>query len=223
MSVCEKVGELKRADVVNAIVKNAERKLKQLRSLCGDAIWEETTLPDRNDSRWNQRTDGVLGSRMLRIIAPLSYCLEVFRCADVGYFLRHGGVRCDWRKIPNPMQTVWSIWWSGVTAWRDIDWREIGGNYLEVKAVELALNYTKHMTRFHLRPPILSDVRGQDRQQRARQMLTMWTKVMQSAKEAQMQMLKEDDWPPYEFRPWEFVDLQKMPIVLWIAEQRGKK
>ena len=96
------------------------------------------------------------------------------------------------------MQTVWSVWWSGVTDWRGIDWREIGGNYLEVKAVELALNYTKHMARFHLRPPILSDVRGQDRQQRARQMLTMWTKVMQSAKEAQMQMLKEDDWPPYE-------------------------
>ena len=163
--VSQKMGEIRRASVLTDIVERAEQQLKELRSLCGDAIWEETTLPDRNDSRWNQGTDTFLGSRMFRIIVPLSYCLEVFRCADVGYFLRHGGVRCDWRKIHNPMQTVWSIWWSGVTAWRDIDWREIGGNYLEVKAVLLALNYTEHMTRFQLRRPNLTGVPREKRSQ----------------------------------------------------------
>ena len=97
MSVCEKVGELKRADVVNAIVKSAERELKQLRNLCGDAMSEESTVRAVTDPRWFIGTEGCRGSRMYRVVVPLSLGLKVFQEAELSHFLQYGSVRCHMR------------------------------------------------------------------------------------------------------------------------------
>ena len=153
---------------------------------------------------------------------PLSLAVNVFHEADVNHFLQYGSVRCHMGELPK----VWSLRAGGTTPWESEDWSDMGIDestaFLEVKAVELALNYTEHMTRFQLRRPNLTGVPREKRSEHAKDMLKMWTKVMQSSKRAQMQTEQHSGWPPDDFRPWKIVKEEDMPMVLWIAEQSAK-
>ena len=90
---------------------------------------------------------------------------------------------------------------------------EEGEAVLEVQAVELALDYTKHRERVELQPTGCSH-------KAARDMLKMWSKVLISTKRAQMQNEKTGDWPSVAMRPWKITSVWEMPVVLWILENQ---
>ena len=90
---------------------------------------------------------------------------------------------------------------------------EEGQAVLEVQAVELALDYTKHRERVELQPTGRSH-------KAARDMLKMWSKVLISTKRAQMQNEKTGDWPSVAMRPWKIISFWEMPVVLWILENQ---
>ena len=200
----EKMTALKRVDVMIAIRKEAEQDLVNLRRLCGKAIWEDNT---ELNYMWHFGYEGNVGARTYRVLVPLRLAVHVFEKADVDHFLEYGTVRCRMAELPQ----VSSLRAATTTAWRKEwnDWKKMGiveedRVVLEVKAVELALDYTKHMTRFQLHRPNLTRVPRQQWFRRAKEMLKMWTKVMKSSKRAQMQTEEPRDWPPGEMRPWPF-------------------
>ena len=80
---------------------------------------------------------------------------------------------------------------------------------LDVRAVELGLDYTKYSERVMLQAPRCSVDEAQT-------MLELWTKVLRSTKQAQMQNENTADWPSLDRRPWQFKGLQSMPVVLWV-------
>ena len=85
------------------IVKSLEEEgiLQSLVQKSG-VIFQELPTPDRSDRRWSTGLNSNNKSRTYRVLAPLWYWVDIFRNADVGYFIRHGGVRCHWRSLRNP-------------------------------------------------------------------------------------------------------------------------
>ena len=87
------------------------------------AIFQELPTPDRSDRRWSTGLNGNNKSRTYRVLAPLWYWLDIFRKADVGYFIRHGGVRCHWKRLRRP---TWEIYLIRSTGLMPVKWWEVG-------------------------------------------------------------------------------------------------
>ena len=159
------------------------------------------------------------GARKYRVLVPLGLAVQVFERASVDHFRRYGTARCSMAELPQ----VSSLRAATTTAWRRewTDWMQMGiveedKAVLEVKAVELALDYTKHRTRFELQRPWCSF-------EAARDMLKMWSRSMQSSKRAQMQNENSSDWPRGHMRPWPIISFWDMPVVLWLLELQRRE
>ena len=150
-------------------------------------------------------------SRTYRVLAPLWYWVDIFRNADVGYFIRHGGVRCHWRSLRSPECEIFLI---RSTELMPVKWDEVGGPWVEVKTVELDRDYRNSMRRFQLLQPQFTEVQRtcSERESVVRRLLDGWIELMLNTKLAQMQ---ED----YVIPPWSVSTTECMPVVCWIRKQ----
>ena len=107
-----------------------------------------------------------------------------------------------------------TAWEKGWTVWKQRGIVENNKAVLEVKAVELALDYTKEGPRLEL------ERLESCTEEAAREMLDTWARVLVSTKQAQMQNEKTENWPSRPMRPWRIRRLWEMPVVFWILELR---
>ena len=146
-------------------------------------------------------------------MCPLNYFLGIFNNADITYFGQFGGVSAHYKELPN--EPVYCV---KLPKLEPTDWSLIGGPYVEVKAIELALDFRRDMRRWHLLQPKVKNVDEQSRAEVLTGYLRQWTSVMISAKTAQMQSENRNDWPSEV--PWDINELRDMPVVLWLKRQR---
>ena len=105
-----------------------------------------------------------------------------------------------------------TAWPDGWTVWEERGMVENNKAVMEVKAVELALDYTKEGTRLEL------DRLESCTEDAARKMLDTWARILESTKQAQMQTEKTENWPSGRMRPWRIRSLWQMPVVFWIVK-----
>ena len=143
----------------------------------------------------------------------MRYFLEFVNKADIPHFGEAGGVRAHWEDLPD--EPVYSVKLPRLVA---LEWSLIGGPYVEVKAIELALDFRKDMRRWQLlQPHVGKNVDEQSRAEVLTGCLRQWVSVMISAKTAQMQSENRNDWPSEV--PWAISELHDMPVVLWLKRQ----
>ena len=92
---------------------------------------------------------------------------------------------------------------------------------MEVKTVELALDYMNDMTRYQLLLPTTTGTALNERHELVREVLSMWRKILYATKKEQMQVDDPGRWPTEDFLPWAVTDLDSMPVVVWIKRQPG--
>ena len=99
-------------------------------------------------------------------------------------------------------------------------WGNIG-EYIEIKSLELNLDYTTEMHRFQFLQISQGDtpltLRQKDEQTRA--YLKQWASIIESTKQRQMQIEDMSRWPPPRQRPWEINCVEDMPVVIWVKKQ----
>ncbi len=101
-----------------------------------------------------------------------------------------------------------------------LDWKRVGAPWVEIKTVELALDYTQDMTRFHLLIPKLGLLSGQDtRPIVIRRLLGQWADLLTASKKAQLNVKDRSVWPPESYMPWVVDSLENMPVVVWLRRQ----
>ena len=213
----KKMTWLKRCHVLRAIRMEAERDLAALREVCGSAImFMDDAVWRYNMEQLKCGYQGKPGVRKYRVLVTLRLAVQLFEGASVEHFRQFGTVRCRMAELPQ----VSSLCARSTTAWKREwpEWRQMGiveedKAVLEVQAVELALDYTKHRERVELQPTGCSH-------KAARDMLKMWSKVLISTKRAQMQNEKTGDWPSVAMRPLKITRFGEMPVVLWILENQ---
>ena len=174
-------------------------------------IFQELPTPDRSDRRWATGLNSNNKSRTYRVLAPLWYWVDIFRNADVGYFLRHGGVRCHRSSLRDPGCEIFLI---RSTELMPVKWDEVGGPWVEIKTVELARDYTKSMRRFQLLQPQFAEAQKtySERASVVSRLLDGWIELILNTKRAQMQ---GDD----VISPWSVGTTEWMPVVCWIRRQ----
>jgi hypothetical protein len=102
---------------------------------------------------------------------------------------------------------------------RYLDWDWVGGPRIEIKAVELALNYMEDMTRFQLNQPRVHGATDAHRQEIATKLLYKWIDCINAVKLAQMNVERTTAWPQQEHTPWEIRQHSDMPVVVWLRRQ----
>ena len=102
---------------------------------------------------------------------------------------------------------------------RDLEWDSVGGPWIEIKAIELALNYMEDMTRFQLYQPKVHRAEDARREEIAKDLLYMWVECILAAKRAQMNIELRSAWPNEEHTPWKINHLSDMPVVVWLRRQ----
>ena len=199
----DKVHCAKRYDVMKAIEERAARDLEALLGLCGGAIHVERSPL------------GVHGEKH-RVLVPLRVAVRMFQVANVKHFVQFGTVRCSMSEQPPTIAGI-EAWRTracpdGWRVWGERGTRENNKAVMEVKAVELGLDYTKEETRLEL------ERLESCTEDTARKMLATWARVLESTKQAQMQNENTEQWPPGHMRPWRFKTLWQMPVVFWIVK-----
>ena len=223
-------------EMMNAIWAKAWNELEAVRTECHTAFREEHSwLPDSTfyngeDHSWLPDSTFYNGSgaTVYRVLVPLRLAVQVFKNADQAHFYEKGTARClvdDYHGPDKPrvvrVQVVVDPW-TGVQC-RFVEFglsrtedkaaaAATGVGLLEVRAVELGLDYTKQDTRFMLRRPASQDI--------GRQFLQGWAKVLESTKLAQMQAEDAHLWPREDQRPWMIKDLNTMPVALWVSRKQ---
>ena len=178
---------------------------------------EKTPLRKEGHIRWMRGTNTKNRSRTFRALMPLHYCLDVLTHADLNFFASFGGVRCHYREVHQPDTVVYSLRADGP---KPLDWEKVGGPWIEVKALEINLDYTKDMTRFLFRPPKWRSLSGQqEREVMLRRFLDQWTDLLTASKKAQMNVEDISAWPPQSHMPWRIDSLYNMPVVAWLRRQ----
>jgi hypothetical protein len=102
---------------------------------------------------------------------------------------------------------------------RELKWESVGGPWIEIKAIELALNYMEDMTRFQLNQPKVHGAKDARREEIAKDLLYMWVECILAAKRAQMNIELRSAWPKPEHIPWKINHLSDMPVVVWLRRQ----
>ena len=208
---------LKHCDVLRAIQMEAERDIEDLIAVCGSAImFKNCAVSDYDVEELKCGYQGKPGVRKYRVLVTLRLAVQLFELANVDRFRERGTVRCRMPEHPQVSSlcegstTAWERKWA---EWMHMGLVEDGQAFLEVQAVELALDYTKCRAQVVLQRPDCSH-------RTAKAMLEMWSKALISTKRAQMQIENTDDWPPVAMRPWKFDTFWQMPVVLWIRENK---
>ena len=182
---------------------------------------EKTPLRKEGHIRWMRGTNTKNRSRTFRVLMPLHYCLDVLTHADLDFFASLGGVRCHWECLEQPNTVVYSLRAGGVTP---LNWDIVGGPFIEIKALELGLDYTKDMHRFQLLTPKTtphSDDKDA-RDQTLTSYLERWVRLLTSTKKAQMNDEDKSRWPPRSHMPWRPASWRTMPVVVWLRKQQHR-
>ena len=211
--VYDKLKWVQSYDVMCAIWQESQRDLDELRLHCRSAFWEDTSsLTDTvlQAGGYPARSDAA----MHRVLVPLRLAVQVFRKASVEHFHEYGTAlySIPENRASQDMPMV-RVRVTRLDTWITVHWDWFCSRALEVKAVELGLNYTKEDSRFELRPPDSAFV--------ARDFLARWAKVLLSTKHAQMQNENTDDWPCEAIRPWPINRVWDMPVVFWLVQKNG--
>ena len=214
--VYDKLKWVQNYDVMCAIWQESQRDLDELRLHCRSAFWEDkSSLPARvlQAGEYPSGSDAT----MYRVLVPLQLAVQVFQKADRQHFAEYGTALFSMSQYRGSEEgrRVVRAQVRGPGTWIGVrwDWITVHGRVLEVKAVELGLNYTKEDSRFELRPPDSAFV--------ARDFLARWAKVLLSTKHAQMQNENTDDWPCEAIRPWPINRVWDMPVVFWLVQKNG--
>ena len=137
----DKVHCAKRYDVMKAIQEKADHDFGDLLRLCGKAIRVESSPLEVRAEKY-------------RVLVPLRLAVRVFQEANVKHFVEFGTVRCSMSEPPPAIADIdaraTTAWPDGWTVWEERGMVENNKAVMEVKAVELALDYTKEGTRLEL-------------------------------------------------------------------------
>ena len=97
-----------------------------------------------------------------------------------------------------------------------LEWKYVSYDYVEIKTIELTLDFTKHMQRYQLFQPRFGDG---DHTEVARKLLDRWTEVVVTAKSWQQNIEDMSQWPAEGVIPWDIQEPGHMPVVVWIKKQ----
>ena len=223
----ESKGYMVQAVVVTELNAKAVRMLRTLRTFNKSRkAYDVVNTPESDDTRWAFGSSKSTDSRAYRVVMPFWYFEEIFRKADLKYFEQYGGVRIDYKDLWNPWQKLFILARTrdGKNELRPLKWARIGGGqFVEVRTIELALDYTSNMTRYQILQPKLHGIATKQRPDVLRRMLDEWVAVVTAVKQAQMQCTWRHEWPPEDMLPWWPTTLQWMPVVCWVRKQDPKK
>ena len=223
----QQLERIKFYEVMNTIWQNAVNDLEAVRRECGAAFREDYSWLSESTFRNGEYGDAS-GATVYRVVVPLRVAVQMFENASAAHFFEKGTVQFvldDYQDPDKPCVVrvrVLDDPWGGVQCnfvefglSRTEDKAAAAANgvdLLEVRAVELALDYTKQDSRFMLCKP--RDIPG------AKNFLWRWARVLESTKSAQMQAEERYLWPGEDQRPWRFKNLQTMPVVLWLSRKQ---
>ena len=212
----DKLRWIQHYDVMCAIWQESQRDLQELRLRCGSAFWEDTSSLPATVFQAGEYPAGS-DATMYRVLVPLQLAVQVFQKADRQHFAEYGTALFSMSQYRGSEEggRVVRVQVRGPGTWIGVrwDWITVHGRVLEVKAVELGLNYTKEDCRFELRQPASPGV--------AEEFLAGLAKVLQSTKHAQMQNENTYDWPRPNQRPWPIKRVWDMPVVFWLKIQKN--
>ena len=170
-------------------------------------------------------TNNSTNSRTYRVPLPLWYFEDIFRQADLEYFGRYGGVRVHYMKLRDPWQGLYILRRTsdGRDELRPLRWDMIGrGPFVEVRTIEMALDYTSNMCRYQILQPNMHGMPAERRPAKVQEMLNEWVDVVRAVKHAQMQCTARPEWPADCMLPWWPTCLEWMPVVCWLRKQDSK-
>ena len=142
---------------------------------------------------------------------------HIFLNVDLDYFMEHGGIRCNLCEAEY-LKYVYHI--RGGHLWR-MNWNIVGGPFVEVKAIELNLNYMADMIRYQIYQPVVTGMTPYQRRDRAWSLVTMWMDVVHSWKLAQHWNMTDEAWPDL-MPPWQITDMANMPVVVRLKKQLAR-
>jgi hypothetical protein len=80
----------------------AQDTLLQLSTFNGSRkTFKEERSPPRDDKRWTQGTNGNNKSRTYRVLMPLNCVIDIFKHANVRFYLNSGGIACHYTEMAN--------------------------------------------------------------------------------------------------------------------------
>ena len=214
------------AVVVGELNAKGIRKLRTLRTFNESRkVFDVVSTPEsRLDKRWFVGTNTGT-SRAYRVTLPLWYFEDIFRQADLEYFGQYGGVRVHYMKLRDPWQGLYILRRTsdGRDELRPLRWDMIGrGPFVEVRTIEMALDYTSNMCRYQILQPNMHGMPAERRPAKVQEMLNEWVDVVRAVKEAQMQCTARPEWPADCMLPWWPTCLEWMPVVCWLRKQDSK-
>ena len=98
------------------------------------------------DLRWSRGTNSNNNSRTFRALMPYWLFEHIFHNVDLDHFTQHGGVGCNLWEL-DYLKYVYHIRGGQLS---HMDWKIVGGPFVEVKAIELCLNYMTQMIRYQI-------------------------------------------------------------------------
>ena len=206
--------------VTNKIINDARSRLETLRrDNYGNAnqCFKEESTPGPGDMRWKYGTNSANKSRTYRVLAPMSYVLDVFKKADPVWFREQCGISCLRADLEQPDTKLYHL---KQPAPKELLWEHIG-SYIEIKILELDLNYVTSMHRYQFLQlkKERAQITQQERNERTRAYLNRWASILESTKRMQMQMEGMVQWPPLSYRPWRITSFEEMPVVIWLRKR----
>ena len=217
-----------RARLCNAMVlqklnEKAVLLLQKLRTFHNSIkTFDVVRTPGLRDKRWLNASNSGNRSKTYRCLLPLWYFLDVFNFADLEYFELHGGVRAHFMNLSKPWQELYILRVNedGKQELRVLDWKAIGGGpFVEVRTIELALDYTSNMIRYQVLQPKFHGIAPEKRAEVLKEVLKEWMDLMLAVKSAQMQCTSSRVWPADSMGPWKAESLMWMPVVCWLRRQ----
>ena len=92
----------------------AQDTLLQLSTFNGSLkTFKEEPSPPRDDKRWSQGTNGNNKSRTYRVLMPLNCVIDIFKHANLRFYLNSGGISCHYTDMAN--RSVYHLTASGRT------------------------------------------------------------------------------------------------------------
>ena len=179
----------------------------------------EPTPRDRADDRWTKgKNRAKKESRTWRTLMPLHFCLDILKNVDCDYFLDRGGFRCHWNALERPNTAVYLLLASEV---KELNWGLLGREHVEIRSFELALDYSRDMTRLHVQQPKQGMLTpGHPREMLVKRFADQWAEILLAYKKVHMNVEEDSAWPPKSHLPWIPESLEDMPVVVWLRTQK---
>ena len=121
-----------------------------------------------------------------------------------------------WGQLKTPKTVLQHVRGDRVVA---LDWELVGGPYVEIKTIEIALNYKDIMYRYQILQPTFQKAEQADREQVVRNLFGLWAELLMIEKRRQMNIEDRAAWPPLSFLPWDIHEVWDMPVVVWLRRQ----